>query len=268
MRRTFAGLLFAIASVIGGVAVSGFWLQYTAFSPSHSRSAAKVVLGDKAIRSEIAKAIANATAAQLGLAPDVVEQVVLNTASKDEGANIMAGIVADSHARVIGASTKPVQITPTQLVQIFRDERAAVLPTITLPVEKVGALSIARQVLRWLVPISAGVAFVLMLLGFAAHPERSELVRSLGFLLLSLGVLLMLIGYVVPVALLPKLTDNVWAGAAPRLAKDSLPLLLGACLLLLGGGGLCLALAARSPRRDRWSQPVRRNRHEAVRRWG
>jgi hypothetical protein len=267
VRRSFAGLLFGIASLFGGLALSGFWLQYTAFSPGHSESAARVVLGDKAIRAELARVIATATGAQLGVDPALVDAKVQATAANPEGAALMANIVSQAHAVLIGAAEPPVLITPEQLVQATRFDAAAALPAVTLPVEKVTALSVMRQTLRWLVPIAAVAAVVLMLLGFATHPDRSELMRSLSYLLLALAAFLFVIGYVVPVFVLPKLTDNVWIGAAPRLARDSLPFLIGSVLVLVGAAGACLAFAGNSRRRDRWSQPVQRSRHEADRRW-
>ena len=267
MRRSLVGLLFALASLFGGFAISGFWLQYTAFSPSHSQSAARAVLQDSAIRAEIARVIATATGAQLGVDPAIVDAQVRATVSNPAGAALMAKVVARAHAVLIGVAAPPVQITPEELRQATRYDAAAALPAVTLPIERVTALAIMRQTLRWAVPISAAVALVLILLGFAAHPDRPELMRSLGYLLIAFAAFLAVIGYLVPVVVLPKLTQNVWIGAAPRLARDSMPLLIGAVLVLLGGAGACLALAGSNRRRDRWSQPVHRNRHDAERRW-
>jgi hypothetical protein len=267
VRRSLAGLLFAIASLFGGLAISGFWLQYTAFSPSHSESAAKVVLQDNAIKAELARVIATATGAQLGVDPALVDAKVKETASNPAGAALMAKIVAQAHAVMIGEANPPVQITPQQLVEVLRDERAAALPAVTLPIEKVTVLSLMRQTLRWLVPIAGLAALVLLLLGFAAHPDRPELMKSLSYMLLAFAAFLVVIGYLVPVFLLPKLTKNVWVAAAPRLARDSLPLLASGVAVLVGAAGLCFALAGSTRHRDRWSQPVHRNRHEADRRW-
>ena len=270
VRRSLAGLLFGLASIAGSLALSAFWLQFTAFSPGHTRGAAKAVLEDSDIKNEVAKLIAQNTAAQIGTDPASIAQVqklVAQNLQRAEGAKLLADVVADAHAKLIGASDKPVQITPDQFVPLVGTQAAAMAPTITLPVPKVTALSVMRQVLRWLVPIAGGLAVVLLLLGFAAHPEKQELLRSLGFLLLGMALLLVVIGYIVPTLILPLLTKNVWVGAAPRLAADSLPLLIGLALLLIGGGLGCLAASAASRRRDRWSQPIRRSSYREERRW-
>lgn len=268
VRRSLAGLLFGLASIVGSLAVSGFWLQYTAFSPGHTRSTAAAVLQDRAIKNELAKVIAEATAAQMPeLPPLAIQQVVVQVASTTQGAALMADIVADAHAHLIGATDKPVEITSEQLVQVVRDERASAVPSVTLPVPRVAALSAIRQILKWLVPIAGGIAVVLMILGFAAHPEKAELLRSLAFLFFGMALLLAIVGYVVPAYVVPLFTDNVWIGALPRLARDSLPLLAGLTLLLFGAGLGCLAAASASKRRDRWSQPIRRTSYRDERRW-
>jgi hypothetical protein len=193
--------------------------------------------------------------------------VVVQVANTNQGASLMADIVADAHAHLIGASDEPVQITSEQLVQIVRDERASAVPTVTLPVPRVAALSAIRQILKWLVPITGGLAVVLIVLGFAAHPEKAELLRSLAFLFFGLALLLVVIGYVVPAFVVPLFSDNVWIDAVPRLARDSLPLLAGMTLLLGGAGLACLAASSASKRRDRWSQPIRRTSYRDERRW-
>lgn len=276
MRRSLAGLLFGFASLFASLALSGFWLQFTAFSPDHTRTAAKAVLEDSEIKNEIARLIANATIASLNqAAPETfptidtepVRQLVFANLRTTEGSKLMQDVIADAHAKLIGLRDEPVQITPAQMVPLVGNQIAMNAPTIVLPVEKVTALSTMRQALRWLVPISAGLAVIMLLLGFFAHPERAELLRSLGILLLGMALLLVVIGYVVPTLVVPLLTKNVWIGAVPKLAADSLPLLLGLTLLLVGGGLGCLAGASASRRRDRWSQPVRRTSYREERRW-
>ncbi len=274
VRRSLAGLLFGLASICGSLALSAFWLQFTAFSPDRAKGAAEAVLQDDDIKNEIARLIANQTVQKLnestgtpGIDTEPVKQLVFDNLKTAEGAKLLANVVADAHARLIGSSDKLVQITPEQMVPLVGNEIAMTSPTITLPVEKVSVLNVMRQVLKWLVPVAAGLAVVLLLLGFAAHPEKAELFRSLGVLLLGMALLLVVVGYVVPTVVLPLFTKDVWVGAVPRLAADSLPLLLGMTLILIGAGVGCLAGASASRRRDRWSQPIRRTSYREERRW-
>ena len=247
-------------------------MQYTAFSPGHTKRAAHAVLADNDIKAAVAKAIAEATTPLLNTDPahpvtvSEVQAIVIAGAGTTEGSSLLEQVVADAHAHLIGSSTAPVQITAAEMVPLVGNQLAATASTITLPVPKVTALSIIRRVLKWMVPIAGIAAILLIMVGFAAHPERAELLRSLGFLLLGMALLLAIIGYIVPALVLPLLSKDVWIGALPRLARDSLPLLIGLVFLLVGVGLGCLAASGATRRRDRWSQPIR-SRYNDQRSW-
>ena len=59
----------------------------------------------------------------------------------------MAGILSEAHAHLIGEQQAPVQITDAQVRDIVRNEAVMGIAPITLPVPKVGALSVTREVL-------------------------------------------------------------------------------------------------------------------------
>jgi hypothetical protein len=106
-----------------------------------------------------------------------------------------------------------------------------------------------------------------VVLGLAAHPERSALFRSLGLGLLVLAVLAALLGYVVPKFLVPALGDTPYAGIPAALADDFLPKLIALDLLLIGAGLGLLASTGLMRRRKRWSTPVNTYRYQEERRW-
>src|SRR4051794_35362833 len=58
VRRTLAGLLFGVAYVCASLAIGGWLLQRTAFSPDRTSSVAKTVLEDQRIRAEVVDLIA------------------------------------------------------------------------------------------------------------------------------------------------------------------------------------------------------------------
>lgn len=267
MRRGLAGILFGIAYTCASLALSGWLLQRIAFSPDHTADAAEVVLGDSKIKHELAEIIAKATAAQLASDPATVQALVEQVAANPAGARLMADIIHDAQAKLIGASDAPVVITPQQLVQVVRSEEVLVLPAVELPVPRVAALDVTRSVLRLLVPIAALGAVGFAVLGGLAHPERTALLQSLSFGLLLLAMLVAVLGYVVPSYLVPALSDNVWARVPKRLANDELPLMIGLVLVLVGGAGACFAASGMMSRRRRWSAPVSTYRYNEERRW-
>lgn len=267
MRRTLAGLLFGLAYACASLAVSGFMLQRTAFDPSSSKAAAGAILGESAIKNELLDLIATATADQLGQTPADVRAVLDQVADHPEGQALLSEVIRDAHAHLIGEQKEPVQITGQQLVPIVRNEAAAALPAITLPVPRITALDIARNVLGWLVPIAGIATVVLIALGFFAHPERTALMRSLALGLLLLALLVALLGYVVPRLVIPLLDDTPWARVSAVLADDSLPLLIGMELVLVGAALGLWAGSGMATRRRRWNAPVSSYRYTEQRHW-
>lgn len=269
VRRTLAGLLFGLAYACASLSIAGFLLQQTAFDPDRAADSADVVLGDKELKNELVTFIADNAIAQLGdtVDPATIRSNVTAVADLPEGQALLAVIIHDAHAHMIGDQKEPVQITGAQLVAIVRDERAAAMPTLTLPVPKITPLAIANHALDWLLPIAIIATLAFAFLGFTAHPERSALLRSLAFGLLLLALLALVLGYLVPKFLVPALSDSVWAHIPARLADDSLPLLLGLELLLVGSALALLAGTGMMQRRRRWSTPVSTYRYNEERRW-
>jgi hypothetical protein len=256
VRRGLAGLLFFIAAVCLALAAGGWYLQRVAFDTSRSGDLARVVLRDPAIRHEIATVAGQATAQTLGVPPEQIQSEVDNLARTNAGAALMSQIVSDAHAKLIGERTAPVQITGAQLVQLTRNEAVAGLPPVVLPVEEVGVLNTVRRALGWAVPVAAIVGGVALLLGLVAHPRKADAVFGIGTFCIIAGVVAFVLGYVLPVHALPRLTDNVWAGAIPEIARYALPVVLVASVVLVAGGLALMIGAAAARRRKAWSSPV------------
>ncbi|MEJ7721019.1 MAG: hypothetical protein WKF58_11460 [Ilumatobacteraceae bacterium] len=168
-----------------------------------------------------------------------VERVALTPG----GGAVLSAIVAQGHARVIGLREQPVRIGPRLLVEATRDERVAVLPAVTLPIEKIMPISIIRESTDWLIPIAAIAGAVLMLIGLVVHPVRADALFGLGSLFVFVGLMLVLVAYVVPVAIVPALDDSTWTAAIPIIAKEN------ANTVFLGAGGSCSAASPSSSAR-------------------
>jgi hypothetical protein len=271
VRRTLAGLLFGIAYVCASLAIGGWLLQRTAFSPDRTSSVAKAVLEDPAIRNEVVDLIADNTASRLGVPAEQVRTQVNGLITSPQTAAAMsqemAKILHDAHAHLIGAQPEPVVITDTEMRDIVRNDIVIGLPSVQLPVPEVGALSVTRQVLTWLVPLAAIAALVLGLLGLTTHPDRPALLRSLGFGMLLLAVLMTLLAYVVPRFAVAALDTSPWARVPSKLADDALPLIVALDFVLVGGGVALLVGSGLVRRRRRWSAPVSTYRYREERNW-
>jgi hypothetical protein len=274
VRRSFAGVFFIVAFTCACLSVSGFLLQRNAFSPDLTHSSPDVVLDDEAIAAEITTIVVDATADALAdptngtpLTKAQVTDTVTLVVNSDEGADLLADVLRDAHAFLIGDRTDPVQITGPQMVTIVRDERAAVLPPASIIVPHLGLLDTTSDITSWVVPITAIAAVVFLLLCFLARPERSALLRTLGLGLIVLSALVMTFGYLLPKIVPPLLTDSVWAGIPPQHADHSLTFLLGICFLLVAGGLALFIGSARMGRNRRWSTPVSTYRYREERNW-
>ena len=275
MRRTLAGLLFGLAYAFASLMLAGFLLQRTALDPDYSAEHADVILENTEIKNELVDVIASDLAAQAATVapgdPNLTEQALRDrvalVAGTKPGADLLAGVIHDVHAHLIGAQDGPVIISSQQLVDATQNEAVGAAQPIEVPVPTVGALEVAAGVLSWLVPIAALATLALLVLGLAAHPERSALFRSLGLGLLLLGLVAALLGYVVPKFVVPASSDSPWADMPAALADDSLPLLIGLELLLVGAALGLLVGTGMMRRRKRWSTPVSTYRYQEERRW-
>lgn len=271
MRRPLAGLLFAIAFGCLCLALGGWLLQRSVLSPDASRDAAADVMLDPTLRAEFAQVVTDGTAAGMYPADPNAPIRVLATVEQvltiPAGAALTADVLADAHARLVGETEAPVAITPGQLVQIVRDEHAAVLPALVLDVPRLGALATTASILDVLVPIGAIAALVFFVLCLITRPDGDVLARSVGIGLLVVAAVVFLFDYVVPAFVTPLLDDSVWARIPAAAAKAGLVGTTIVSLVIAAVGGLLLMLSTRMGRRTRWSTPVSTYRYREERRW-
>jgi hypothetical protein len=262
-----AGLLFFAAAILIALAAGGWWLQRVAFDPSSSREVAEDVFSEPELRDQLAAVVAGAASDTVGVPENQLTLQITSIAANPQAAPFLAGIVADAHARVVGAGG-PVQVTGQQMVEIVRDQRAAALPAVTLPVERVPVLDTIRTTLRWIVPIAAIAGLVAVVLGILAHPARADAFFGIGVFCILAAVLAMILGYVVPTFLLPALSDNLWIEVIPAVANSQLRTVAGlSCVLAIVGVVLIITSAGFRRRKTGWSSPVRVNRYGEQRRW-
>lgn len=273
MRRGLAGLFFFAAAILIAIAAGGWWLQRVAFSPSASGAVAHEVLEIDSIQDQVVKAVSTATAERLGRPAADLEQELISwmpaLLADPTARGVLADIVSDAHARVIGTQDEPVTITGQQMVQLVRAQQVFDVPAVTIPVEKVGFLSAIRSALSWLIPIAALAGFAALVLGILAHPRKADAVFGIGVFCILSAVLGMILGYAVPAFALPALNDNDWVDVIPAVANDELTLVAGLSVVL-AVVGVVLVLSSMGSRRKTkgWSSPVRVNRYRGEqRRW-
>ena len=118
-------------------------------------------------------------------------------------------------------------------------------------------LTTIRTSLDWAVPIAAIAGAVALLLGLVAHPRKADAVFGIGMFCIIAGVAVVLLGYVVPVFLLPGAQRRRVGGASSRPSPRTPCRSCSSRRSSSCAGGLALMIAAAAARRRRaWSSPV------------
>lgn len=251
-------MLFLVAGVALALSGGGWWMQRIVFTPNDHRDTAYAVLQEADIRQEINAIVSNATYPATGRpVQDLGPWLEANVLSTRAGAAMMGPIVEEIHDRIIGnRDDEPVELTGDQMVEIVRDQHAAVVEPVVLPIPVIGTLKTMRTTIGWVIPIAAALGAIAMLLGLATRPDRRDVLRGLGEFGLAMAVSMLVFGYLIPAQLITAIDNGTWTQAIPRLALRTLPVVLGAALILgLGGGALILASTSGGKRRQ-WSTPL------------
>ena len=249
VRRTAASILIIVGLVIGAVTLSGWWVRRTAFVTSRTEGLADEILSDPILRGDLARRISEQVSTQLGADPLTVRRVADTTLARPQVAVLFAPVLGDIHARLIGAQAGPVVVGPDLIAAALGDARAQALPPVSLEVPKIDELSSARDGLNHYVAEGAFVAIVLILLGLALHPWRAAAVGLIGVGFLAAAVLLVTVGYLIPVRAVPALSNEPWLAVVPDIAHNQQPVLIAVTVVLVGAGLACLAGAGLLARR-------------------
>jgi hypothetical protein len=255
-----ATLLIVVGLVIGAVTVAGWWLKRTAFVTSRTEALADTILQNPVLRADLSGRISTEVARQLKANPVQVRQIVDATLARPGVATTFAPVLGDIHARLIGLRTEPVVVQPALLMAAVGDPRVARLPPVSLTIPKIDQLDTTRKVLDGWVGRGALLAVVALLLGVALHPWRAAAIGMIGVGLLATAVLLVAVGYLVPIHAVPALSDEPWLVVVRDVARDQQPVLIAITVLLVGGALGCLfgagLLARRNPQGSWRVMPV------------
>lgn len=259
--------MMLVAAALVAVAAGGWWLKHVAFSPTNNSGVAYSILGDEEIRGQVATIVAGADAPILQQSPAGLREFIEGIARIPDGAALMGDVVHDAHARLIGGSDERVTISAQQQVNIVRDELVGENDPVTLPVQRVGSVAFLDAWLGWFSLGCLGLALLVLIAGVFLHPERGEATFALGVFFAALAGSLFVFGYLVPLLLLPAVSDDPWMGVFPRLATHhrNITLLL-TVLALVVAGLITFGTSSRRERRQH-STPLNVGRYRDERSW-
>lgn len=247
-----------VSAVAFSLAAGGWWMQRIAFTPDGTRDTAAAILEEPDIRLELNSVITYKTAPLIERTTEELS-TMLETAvfTSRAGAAEMAPLIRQAHERIIGLrDDEAIQIGGTDLIPIVRDERAAEVEPITLPIQPIGVLKTTRSILGWLIPIAAVIGLLALVLGLVTRPERRDVLRGLGELGLALAVSMIVFGYLIPVQFLTAIDNRTWTHAIPRLALRTLPVVVGTAAIFAVAGVTLILTSTTNNKRRQWSTPL------------
>ena len=267
VRRSLGGLILLVSGAFFALSISTFWLDRVAFTPEVDTDTTYAIMGNENIRLQVASLVAGADAAELGVSSADLKTLVSQVARIRDGATEMREFTAAAHERLIGDRDDPVIISPDEQVQITRTERAAVLPAITLPVQRVAAFDVIAAITSWTWLVSFGLGAVTLLFGLVIRPERGEFAFAFGAGCAATGVMIVVMGYLVPAFVFPSVSDDIWVGVFPSLAGHRRTLTLVGGLAFVALGAASVLFTGRSRQRRQRSTPLAATRYREQQRW-
>jgi hypothetical protein len=267
VHRSTAGLILLVSGALFAIAISTFWMDRVAFTPTADTESTHAILQDEDIARQIAVLVASADAPELSRSPSELRDEIIGYTETLDMAAEMQTFTTAAHARVIGDRSAPVEIVATEQVQIVRNERVALLPPLRLPVERVGPLAIIASFTNWTWMITFGLAVLSLLIGLILRPERGEFSYAFSVGTVTTGALLVLFGYLIPAFVLASVSTDVWVGVLPQLAthRRGSTLVAGAAFTLVGVLAMFATNGAR--RRRQSSTPLSVGRFREQQRW-
>jgi hypothetical protein len=247
MRRPLAIFMTQIGLLIATITLSGWWWRSTTLEPARTARVADEVITSPKVRSLIADQVSSQLAARTGLPVDQLKTTVEQRMA-DPGFDVAAvsGLLKQAHERLVGVGEGPVQIGQATIASLTGIDVASLgaSPEATAPiawdVPKLNWMADVRSKLDDLIRLGIIVAAGLVISGLLLHPRPEQTLRSVGWWGIGAAAWQVMIAWVLPVYVIPKLTDNPWAEVATGVTKASTSGLIGVLLGLVGGGIACI----------------------------
>lgn len=238
-----ASLLLTIGLAIGSLTLSGWWFQQTVLDPSRTARVANAVIDDPQVRSALAGAISSAIAAELPEAPPDLQATIASRLEGLADPSFLGQAIQDAHARLVGAATGPVTLDNGVLLPLVDQSIADAAGSVSWDVPTVSPLASARDRLGSLITLGVVLSAGLVVAGFLLHPRHDQALRTVGGWALGAAAWSLMTAWVLPVFVLPRVTDNPWTSVAAAVAEARISSLLGVLLTLAGVGVACIVVS-------------------------
>lgn len=263
-RRSSSRTLVHVGMLLAGLAFASWWTTHTVLDTARTRRVTDAVIGNVEVRHYLARAVAPVATQTLGAptvagaastppaagaasATNALEQRLSAVLDRPDIRAKLDQFVVDAHSLLIGQSTTPAVLDRATVITVV----SAALPALTLPqlaalppvrisVPHVGPLSAGRKAFKNRTWLYALAALVLLAAAIAFTDDRHSTIKLIGRWLLAISAVHLLVLWVVPVLVVPSLTNSPWAGLIASVARALNAGIVVGLVVLAVAGVACL----------------------------
>lgn len=253
-----AQLLTHLGMLLAALAFGSWWTTHTVYDTTRTRRVAAVVLASPELRSYVADRIAPVVLGALppgaagatSTAPLDPEQLATGISTALGRAEVQQGLVefvGEIHERLIGVGTGPV-VLDQHIVQELAgaaDPRLTLtdlanIPAASIPVPQQAGLATATGTMRSRWPWYALGSTALLAVALVVSSDRRATLQLIGRWLVGISIVQLLVLYVVPVWIVPRVTSNPWADLVANVVREWGAAMVTGLALLAAAGVVCI----------------------------
>jgi len=267
-------LLIHFGMLLATLAFASWWTSHTILDTARTRRTTDAVLENTKVRHFVADKVASVVAPSVGAPALNAAAGTSRATTAASSQTVLAGrlaavldrrdirtkleqFIVDAHQRLIGEGTKPavldratVRTLVTAALPHVTAKDLAKVHAVTFDVPQMGALVSARHALKDRFLLYLLGALALVALAIATSRDRRATVKVIGSWLVGISVAHLIVLWVLPVVIVPHVSNSPWAGLIAAVARAlNAGIVVG--LVVLAATGVAFLLG------DRFIAPAR-----------
>lgn len=253
-----AQLLTNVGMLLAALAFGSWWTTHTVYDTTRTRRVASVVLASPDLRSyvadKIAPVVANAlpegTGSATATAPLDPRQLATGISTALGRVEVQEGLVrfvGELHDRLIGVGSGPV-VLDQHIVQELAAAAdpgltladLAKIPAASIPIPQQAGLAGATGTMRSRWPWYALGSATLLVIALVMSSDRRATLQLIGRWLIGISGVQLLVFYIVPVWIVPRVTSNPWADLVASVIREWGATMVTGLALLAAVGVACV----------------------------
>ncbi|MBS1836849.1 MAG: hypothetical protein JST64_04035 [Actinobacteria bacterium] len=249
-----AQLLTHLGMALAALAFASWWTTHTVYDTTRTRRIAAIVLASPDLRSYVAEKIAPVVVQALPpgspaatpaapLSSDQLATGISNALGRAEVQQGLVEFVGQLHDRLIGVGTGPVVLDQHIVQELagaadpnLTSADLAKIPSASIPIPQQAGLAAGTSTMRSRWPWYALGAVGLLVAALVVTGDKRATLQLIGRWLIGISVVQLLVLYVVPVWIVPRVTSNPWADLVASVVREwGAPMVTGLALLAAAG---------------------------------